>query len=220
MNPEPQDVLLVWNRHGTNDAYAARYEAAGARVIVAENGYIGTDENDDQLYALALHHHLGAGEWKEGPEDRWSRLGIELKPWRTKGHEIVVLPQRGIGSKTIAMPGGWTEDVVRRLKKITDRPVRVRLHPGMSRTDPWVDLQDAWAAVTWASGAGIKAIVYGVPVFHELASWIGHPAARFGISDVERPFLSDRLPMLRRLAWSQWKLSEVSSGEPFRHLLG
>lgn len=219
-NPEPRDVLLVWNRHGINDIHAARYEAAGARVIVAENGYIGADEFGNQLYAIALRHHLGAGEWNEGPEDRWAKLGIDLKPWRKDGREIIVLPQRGIGAKSIAMPTGWAEDVVRRLKKITDRPVRVRVHPGMSRTDPWVDLQNAWAAVTWASGAGIKSIVHGVPVFCEMPSWIGRPAAVFGVSNIERPFLGDRLPMLRRLAHAQWALAEIETGEPFRRLLG
>lgn len=219
-NPDPQDVLLVWNRHGINDIHAQRYEAAGARVLVTENGYIGLDEAGNQFYALALRHHLGAGEWVAGPEKRWERLKIKLKPWRSDGREIVVLPQRGIGPKGVAMPTGWTEDVVRRLKLVTDRPVRVRLHPGKSRTDPWEDLSDAWAAVTWASGAGIKAIVHGVPVFHELPSWIGSPAAKFGVSHVESPFLGDRLPMLERLAHAQWSLQELGSGEPFRRLLG
>lgn len=219
-NPRPDDVLLVWNRNGPNDVHAARYQAAGARVIVAENGYIGADANGHQLYALALWHHLGAGEWKEEPKDRWSRLNIDLHPWRAHGDEIVVLPQRGIGPKGVAMPRDWTADVVSRLKRFTKRPVRVRQHPGKSRTDPLVDLRSAWAAVTWASGAGIKSIVYGVPVFHEMPEWIGKPAARSSVSELENPFLGDRLPMLRRLAWAQWTVDEIAQGEPFRWLLG
>ena len=219
-SPAPQDVLLVWNRHGLNQNYAERYERAGARVIVVENGFIGTDGSGNQLYAIALNHHLGAGEWRIGAENRWARLKIRLKPWRCSGREIIVLPQRGIGPPGVAMPTGWTDDVVRRLKAVTDRPIRVRLHPGKSRTDPWDDLQDAWAAVTWASGAGIKAIVHGVPVFHELPQWIGSPSAKFGISQIEEPFLGDRLPMLERLAFAQWTLAEIASGEAFRSVLG
>jgi len=218
-NPDPCDVLLVWNRHNLNDEFAKRYEAAGARVLVAENGFIGTDGHGHQLFALALWHHLGAGSWREGAEDRWAPLNVPMRPWRAVGDEIVVLPQRGIGPLGVAMPRDWTEKVVERLKSVTHRPVRVRIHPGKSRTDPWPDLQNAWAAVTWASGAGIKAILYGVPVFHELPNWIGAPAARFGINDIEAPFLGDRLPMLRRLAWAQWRLAEIAAGEPFRWLL-
>lgn len=218
--PDPRDVLLVWNRHGLNEVHAQRYEAAGARVLVTENGYIGRDPGGHQLYALALGHHLGAGEWTEGKEDRWSPLNVPLRPWRREGKEVIVLPQRGIGPKGVAMPKGWVDDVVSRLKRVTDRPVRVRFHPGASRTDPWEDLHDAWCALTWASGAGIKALAHGVPVFHELPSWIGKLAARFGIQDLESPFLGDRLPMFRRLSYSQWTLAELSSGEPFRRLLG
>lgn len=217
--PEPQDVLLIWNRSAANDVHAKRYEAAGARVVVTENGYIGTDENGHILYALALGQHLGAGKWRVGAGDRWDRLGIELSPWRRSGGEIIVLPQRGIGAPGVAMPRDWPLTIVERLRRVTDRPIRVRPHPGKEKTDPASDLAKAWAAVTWASGAGIKSIVYGVPVFHELKSWIGAPAARFGIADIENPFLGDRLPMLQRLSWSQFRLSEIESGEAFAWLL-
>ena len=86
-NPDPSDVLLVWNRHSVNDEHAKRYEAAGARVIVAENGFIGADDSGHQLYALALWHHLGAGEWREGLEDRWSGLKVPMRSWRNAGTE-------------------------------------------------------------------------------------------------------------------------------------
>lgn len=220
VRPDRQDVLLVWNRGRANDIHAQRYEAAGARVIVAENGYIGADRDGHQLYAIALWHHLGAGKWHVGEEDRWSRLGIDLAPWRRAGDEIVVLPQRGFGAPGVAMPKSWPDDVVGRLRRLTDRPVRVRQHPGKDRTDPKDDLAHAWAAVTWASGAGIKAIVHGIPVFYEMPTWVGGPAAWFGFERVERPFLGDRLPMLHRLAWAQWGIAEIEEGQPFRHLLG
>ncbi|BCH33146.1 hypothetical protein MesoLjLc_50760 [Mesorhizobium sp. L-8-10] len=218
-SPAPHDVLLIWNRSLSNDMHARRYEAAGARVLVAENGFIGKDRRGHQLYALALGHHLGAGTWKEGPADRWAQLGIDLAPWRNGGEEIVILPQRGIGEPGVTMPKDWTGDVVRRIRAVTCRPVRVRPHPGRERTDPFEDLKNAWAAVTWASGAGIKALIAGVPMFHEMPSWIGAPAAKFGISDIESPFVGDRLPMLRRLAWAQWTVDEIESGEPFAWLL-
>lgn len=217
--PEPCDVLLIWNRSKLNHVLASRYEAAGARVLVAENGYVGLEPDGHPLYAIALGHHSGAGTWCEGTTDRWTRLGIELNPWRSDGREIIVLPQRGIGEPSLSMPEGWTDSVVARLKQKTDRPIRVRPHPGKEKTDPGPDLKDAWAAVTWASGAGIKAIIAGVPVFHEMPTWIGGPAAKFGIDEIESPFLGDRLPMLKRLAWSQWTLDEVRRGEPFAWLL-
>ena len=68
----------------------------------------------------------------------------------------------------------WTVDVVSRLRRFTDREIRVRAHPGARPHPPLTpDLADCWAAVTWGSGAGVKALCEGVPVFHELAGWIG-----------------------------------------------
>lgn len=220
VHPDPQDVLVIWNRALFNDSHARRYEHVGARVIVVENGYIGRDRNGNQLYAMALSHHLGAGTWNEGSEDRWAKLWIDCAPWRRGGSEIVVLPQRGIGEPGISMPKGWTADVVKRIRQKTDLPVRVREHPGKLRTDPVEDLKNARCAVTWASGAGIKAIVAGVPVFYEMEKWIGGPAAKFGIDEMETPFQGERLPMLRRLAWSQWEIEEILTGEAMAWLLG
>jgi hypothetical protein len=218
-NPGPDDVLLLWNRGPMRDAWAARYEEAGAKVLIAENGYIGKDEAGRQLYALALRQHAGAGEWRIGTANRWDWLGIDCKPWRKDGDQIVVLPQRGIGNPKYAMPKDWPRKVVERLKKITKRPVVVREHPGPARSDPMESMRNAWAAVTWASGAGIKTIVGGVPVFYEGAHWIGGPAAKFGIDDLENPYLGDRSWMLHRLAYAQWTLREIQSGEAFRWLL-
>jgi hypothetical protein len=117
------------------------------------------------------------------------------------------------------MPGGWLADVHKRLSRLTDRRLVIRRHPGPDKTEPYDALRGAWAAVTWGSGAGIKALSVGVPVFHEFPSWIGAPAARLGIEDIEKPWLGDRLPMFQRLAWAQWTLAEIASGEAFRCLL-
>src|SRR5688572_20634086 len=57
------DVLVLWNRHAHEDGIAQQYEKAGARVMVAENGYIGTDPEGGKLFALALNYHNGAGRW-------------------------------------------------------------------------------------------------------------------------------------------------------------
>ncbi len=216
-DPQPHDVLVIWNRHRHN-ALARRFEGAGAAVIVSENGWV---RRIDGLKTIALcrGHHNGAGEWPEGEEDRWSALGVELQPWRSGGEHILMLDQRGIGEPGVAMPRGWTASAVSRLQSMTRRRIVVRRHPGNAEPPPEPDWTDCWAAVTWASGAGIKAIIAGIPVFYGLENWIGGLAARYGLDDIERPFLGDRLPMLRRLAHAQWTLDELTTGEPFARLL-
>lgn len=216
---EPDDLLIVWNRNGSNNEIAQGYLDAGARVIVAENGYIGTDAHGHRLYAMALDHHNGAGRWRVGDDDRWARLNIPLSSWRADGDRLVVLPQRGIGAPGVAMPTVWPFEIRTRLRRATERPFFFRDHPGKKGGDPYEDLDGAWAAVTWGSGAAIKAIIAGIPVFHDFDRWIGASAATRGVRDIESPWMGDRLPMLRRLAWAQWSAAEIESGEPFKWLL-
>lgn len=218
-NPQPSDVLLLWNRRVQHEAVARNYERVGARVLVAENGYIGRDPQRRKIYALAHNHHAGAGVWREGAPERWEQFGVGLQPWRTDGRHILVLPQRGIGESGVAMPRRWPFQIVERLRKVTPRPIRVRHHPGTENSEPYGDLAGAWAAVVWASGAGIKALAFGIPVFYDFPKWIGASAALPCSEDIERPFLGDRLPMFRRLAWAQWRADEIASGEAFAWLL-
>ena len=79
------------------------------------------------------------------------------------------------------------------------------------------DLEGAWAVVIWTSGAGIHALVAGVPVFCASRWWVCKLAASAGPLDA--PTLPDRLPALRRMAWAQWRLDEIQKGEPFARLL-
>lgn len=209
----PNDVLLVWNRRPCDEQMIRAYEARGARVLVTENGYIGADSDGHKLFALARGHHSGAGQWTVGDFNRWDQLGVEVKPWRQGGDHILVLGQRSIGEKGVAMPEGWAEKTVERIRKATRREVRLRPHPGVARTDPGDALRGAWAAVTWTSGAGIKALVAGYPVFCEFPGWIGASASSPHLDQLEEPWTGDRFPMLHRLAWAQWTRSEIASGE-------
>lgn len=200
--------------------HATRFERCGAHVVVTENGWVGKAPGGGKLYALCRNHHNGRGQWREGEPGRWKQFGVELKAWRPRGDHIVVLPQRGIGEPGVAMPRDWVTDVMRRLLAVTKRPIRIRKHPGEKKGDDlYEDLRGAHAVVTWGSGAAIKAIAAGIPAFYELNNWVGAPAARMGLGSIEEPFMGDREPMFDRLAWAQWSVPEIESGEPFKWLL-
>jgi hypothetical protein len=215
-DPRPGDVLILWNRNRGFDAIAANYEARGGRVVIAENGPCGQNAAGAKLYSLAIGQHNGAGRWPVGDAPRFD---IQCKPWRVTGDHVLVLPQRGIGIKPVAMPHGWADETVRRLREMTDRPIRVRKHPGAAKTDPWPDLAGAHCAVTWGSGAGIKAIMHGVPVFYDMPSWVGRHAALPLSRNLEQCYCGDRGDLIRQLSWLQWTLQEIQSGEAFAWLL-
>ena len=206
----PDDVLVIWNRYGTNDQIASKFR----RVIVCENGYLGRDWRGGHWYSMSLDHHNGAGRWYPGGPERWDSWGVDLAPWRETG-ETVILPQRGAGPPGIAMPPWFVNEA----KRFAPR-ARVREHPGENDCVPLdEDLKDCGLVVTWGSGAAIKALTMGIPVAHWFDRWIAKGAARIGKDGIERPKRSGRLEMFRSLAWAMWNTEEIANGAPFRHLL-
>lgn len=218
------DVLAIWNRYHERERIADRFEADGGAVLVAENGYVKGRHDGGTYYALAVHGHNGAGRWHIGGPERWQALGVEVKPWRCRddGH-ILVAPNRPFGMRGFAMPAGWGERTADELRRGTRRQVRLRTHPGNGR--PAVpladDLRGAHCVVIWSSSVGVRALIDGVPVICAAPAWICKGAAMAPGQDLFRFAMMDeaRARALHGLAWAQWSVEEIASGEPFRHLL-
>jgi len=221
--PRLGDVLVLWNRYPHDESLAHAFEKVGGHVIVVENGFFGRDFKGSEWYAMARSQHNGAGEWPDGDKDRWLKLGVKLAPWRQGGNEIVILASRGLGSRAVAEPSDWLHKTGYDLLRRTRRPIRVRKHPGpqanCSTVSLKADLVNAHAVVTWGSGAALKALTMGIPVFYGFDKWIGADAARPLKHDLEDPFLDDREPMFHRVATAMRSLDEIKNGEAFRCLL-
>lgn len=233
--PGPDDVVVIWNRYAELDTLARRFEAGGGCVIVAENGYLGIggrshrahDRTNRRMYALALGDHNGRGRWpaaRPGDAPRFLQLEVRVKPWRD-GRKVLICAQRGIGSPGRASPSFWHDKVAREIRDVLKVPAVVRSHPGDD--DPRIpleqDLDGAQACVVWASGAGVKALVEGVPVFYACPWWVCAIGARRyeGAGSLLTPIRNDvqRAAALERMAWAQWTCDEIASGEPFVRLL-
>lgn len=198
--PRPGDVLVIWNRYGASAQDAVRFETVGATVLVAENASWGNGFLGERWYSLWRGRHNTAGTFPVGGPERWDALGVELAPWRPAGGEVIGLPQRGIGPVGTAMPRNW----------VPPGCDRIRQHPGTRECVPLEkDLARASKVVTWGSGAAIKALMLGIRVESHMPRWCGE----------QQNDDASRLAMFRRLAWAQWTLAEITSGEPFRRLL-
>jgi hypothetical protein len=200
---EKGDVLVTWNRIGVADQRARQCKRRGGHVIVTENSSWGNDFAGKRWYYLAKNYHNTAGCFPTGGPERWDSLGVRLDDFRTSG-ETVLLPQRGIGSPPTRMPSGWAKKALNRYGG------RIRSHPGTKDCVPLEhDLRFCGRVITWGSGAAIKALMMGIPVVSEMPGWVGHQ------SNTDET----RLAMFRRLAWAQWTLEEIATGEPFARLI-
>jgi hypothetical protein len=226
------DVLVIWNRYGGNHDLASRFESGGGLVLVAENGYIGAGgscpkfdvhrpqgPNPDHYYTICEGWHNGRGRWPSGGPERFEALGIELKPWRTSGDHILVCPNRSFGVGNQVMPVDWAKTCSERLRRESKRPVRVRVHPGNDAPQRPIkaDLEGAWAVVVWSSSVALHSLAAGIPTFIESPYQIVKGAGASG--SVDEPVTPDRRPHFERMAWAQWQIREIESGEPFRRLL-
>lgn len=215
--PGPGDVLVLWNRPPAREAEARRFEAAGARVLVVENGYLGKQWMGRKWFAMAWSHHAGAGRWPEGGPKRWDAWGVEMAPWRAGGGDTLILGQRGIGEPGVASPRGWAEVVQRTIGG------RIRRHPGANAAPVSLqdDLADAASVVTWHSAGALHALLAGVPVWYGFDRWIGAgaalPLSEFGAEP--RRDDAARLAMFQRMAWAMWDADEVRRGAALRSLM-
>lgn len=217
-----EDLLCVWNRYSQYEAEADRWEANGGTVIVAENGYIGLDDQGRQYYAISVHGHNGSGWFPLGDEDRFAKLGIDLKPWRAEGEHIVIRGQRGIGTKQMASPPNWHHHTAKELAKQTDRPIKVIEHPGNKQaSEPIAEyLENAYSCVVWASSVGVKALAMGIPVQYAAPKWIASlGATRAGNPDILMKNDVAREGAMRRVAYGQWSVAEIEQGIPFKRIL-
>jgi hypothetical protein len=204
-----EDLLVLWNKkRGADEEAANAWEKRGGVVLVVENGYL--QKVDKTYYAISVHGHNGSGWFPVGGEDRFTKLGFELKDWHehkvgAHGTHTLICAQRGIGSTLMASPPGWAE----RLKvKLSHGKVLLRPHPGNSapRIPLEHDLANAHACHIWSSGAGVRALVEGVPVTHHAPYWI-----------CDRP--ANRINQLHRMSHGQWHFDEIASGEPLARIL-
>lgn len=161
--------------------------------------------NFDGYYRVvedSLWHDAKATEF-----DDWTRFesfGIELQPWRTSGHHVVVVPPSVYMAEYLGLQN-WLGETLRGLRRHTDRTVIV--HEKGSQT-PLSDILDgAWCMVTHHSNAAIDALTEGIP-----AIMTGRGLG--SIEDVENPPM--RRDFFARLANSQWTLNEMKEGLPWR----
>lgn len=204
----PADLLVLWNKKaGADERAADEWERAGGTVIVMENGYL--QKTDKTTYAISTHGHNGAGFFPVGDEDRFSKLGFPILPWQAaRAGYTLVCAQRGIGSTMMASPPQWAEKFAKKLQ-MSGTPTKIRPHPGnfAAKTPLLTDLVGAASVAIWSSGAGVRALVEGYPVYHTAPHWI-----------CESWKLTDRQPALNRMAHGQWHHEEIATGEPFARM--
>jgi hypothetical protein len=175
-------------------------------------------DNRSECYWRVIPNSLHCDWVKDYPADRFNKLNIAVKEWRTAGDHILVCPSSVTMSRFYDKPN-WLNETLNELKKHTDRPIKVRHKPrGNNTSGPRAatipfeeDLKNAWAVVTLASIAGVEAACLGIPVFtsqHSPCSQLQN----LDLSQIESPRLVDREKWLNTLSYYQYTEEELKKG--------
>lgn len=221
------------------------------RTIIADaNLFLYADPANTRTYLRYSYDGVfcDSGEycWDHPDPHRWQQiqkdLGLKLQPNRKDGNHILICCQRDGGW---SMEGKhvvpWLHPMILRIKRVTDRPIRIRLHPGdkkakdhalkisrlghnnvtiSERTRPLMaDFAGAHCVVNHNSSPTVAAAIEGIPTFvtDPMKAQAG-PVSHTDLNEIENPRHFDRETWIQRIAMCHWRLDELKSGACWQHM--
>ena len=262
---EPADVAVIlgWvHEQGKDSAHlqfrreiVERQQAQGHRTVIADSNLFLYRDTSNPGYWLRYSYDgifPNTGEYcdQDPDPDRWQRiqqhLNMSLQPYRTTGNHILLCLQRDGGW---SMGGGsvvtWALETIVELRKYSDRPIRVRAHPGDKRGPKHLerlwklcqgrqitgigfsqaasslldDLRDCWAMVNHNSSPAVGAAIQGIPIF------VTDPdrsqcrdIANTKLRLIETPAMPDRESWVQRISQFHWSHEDLRSGLCWTHM--
>jgi hypothetical protein len=219
------DLAIVWN-HRDTELHAMQREA-GAHYLVMERGYIGDITMRREWTSLGFDGLNGRAKFPDARDggERWQKhFGHMMKPWRNgrKDGDYALLMGQVRGDASLAGVNMDDFYLTAVLNCCFDwkLPVMFRPHPrdadqplphgamliGGTLEDA---LKRAALVVTFNSGAGVDAVLAGVPtIARDRGSMVWGVAAY----DWDHCARQDRTAWARKLAWCQYTADEISSG--------
>lgn len=214
-----ENVVVCWGwRRGK------AHRAAGRDVLVLERGYLA---DRFTWSSLAWNGLNGRGEFPEYPDDRGARfrsMGLQLLPWRAGGDYVLIAGQvpgdAALQGRDLAP---WYAQQASTAAQAWKLPVKFRPHPlahrrGPVRAVPGAEtiggdmaaaLAGAAVVVTFNSNLGVDAMLAG-----KLATCDDRGSMIWGINP------ADRERWAHRLAWKQWRVEEIRSGDALVGVVG
>jgi len=208
-----------------------KLRAAGHDVLVVERGYLG---DRFAWTSLAWNGLNGHGEFPAAPVDGGERFRqhFSMQPWKEGGDYVLLMGQvpgdASLQGKDL-MP--WYEQTAERAAAAYGLPVKFRPHPltarkGIkqqlrmatnSRGTLEEDLAGAAVAICYNSNSAVDAVLAGVPTVTADVGAMAWDVTGHKLGEVAKP---DREQWAHDLAWKQWTLAEIESGEALRGLVG
>ncbi len=151
--------------------------------------------------------HNGEGNY---PEDRFKKLNLKIHDQKNSGEHIILSEPSDVMKRIYNVPN-WTHDTKKLVRKYSDRKIIV--HNKYSKEPLKILLKNAWAFVSLQSTAGFMAMLNGIPSYFTEKNLknIGK------FKDIEQPSINYKI--FNNLAYGQWTLKEIETGEAWDHII-
>ena len=222
------DVVVAWGWRG-----ARELRAQGHRVLVFERGYLG--DRMGRYSSIAWNGLNGRATFPEYPDDggeRFRACGFHMKPRRVGGEHVLLVGQvrtdAAVAHTNICK---WYETAADAAQKAYGLPVVFRPHPdevsrGMARAVAGTRMEtgtlaDALAGaahvITFSSNTAVESLIAGIDTVAVDCGSMAYGVA--GMSIGERANFDARADWAYKLAWKQWTLEEIASGDALMGLI-
>jgi hypothetical protein len=176
-------------------------------------------------------------------DKRWPFFNIEMKPWKQKGNNIIICGQHDSSEQWKGLPKmeNYFENLIIKLRKITDKPILVRPHPRHTvisqekkfqnvswslpkrdrntydDTDFKISLNNAWAVINHSSNPAMEAVFNGIPVFVSESS-LCYNVSGGELENILSPLMPERQEWANQLAYTEWTIQEIKEGAPWKRI--
>lgn len=172
---------------------------------------------------------------------RANNLQLTLHPWSTKGETILIACQhRDSGQWNGKDYDKWLADTVESIKNHTHKQILLRPHPRYLATqyrftndkqvrlqipkkikstydDFDFNLENICAVFNYSSNPGVKAAMQGIPVFVSPSS-LAWDVSNKDVRNLNNLQFPERQQWINDLAYTEWFIDEIASGEPILRL--
>ena len=145
--------------------------------------------------------HNGDGDY---PDDRLKKLNLNFIEQNKSGDNIILSEPSEV-MKKIYNAYNWIDETKKIIKKFSDRKIVVHNKYSSKNLDEL--LKNAWSFVSLQSTAGFKAMINGIPAYFTEPSLKNINK----IEEIENPKINYNV--FNNLAYGQWTLNEIESGE-------
>lgn len=241
-NSMDADAVILWSvlwhgRMRANQQVYEHYRSRGRPVIIAEVGAL----RRNHTWKVAINNITAEGFYGHTEDldpDRPRLLGLSptMKKKRTPHVLIACQNDHSLQMQSIGAQSAWIDQQLTDLRRVSDRPVRIRPHPRsplhckfshanieieiprkIPHTYDGFDLDLAChAVININSGPGIQAAMTSTPVIVDRSS-LAYPVS-ISINDIESPPDLDIDQWLIEIAHTEYVISELEQGIWLRRL--